>query len=335
MKMRLRITVIVFAGLWLGAFSLVAQKRTVGAIAFYNVENLFDTIDDPNNPNDQEYTPDGSNKWDAEKYASKLDNIARVMSEMANGADIIGLSEIENLNVLNDLVAHPKIAKFKYQIVHVESPDYRGIDCALFYRPDRMKLLNFRAIRFPDPAYNTRDILHVKGLYLGDTLNVFVNHWPSRLGGKADKRTESALALRQEIDTLLAANPMTKIVVMGDLNDDPINKSVKKDLRAHGDYDKLEAGDLYNASADTFKQGYGTLMYKGTWNLFDQIIISQGMLKAAPGISYQPGSFSVFAPDYMREQSGESAGGPMRTFSRGVYLNGYSDHFPTYILIQK
>jgi len=333
--MKTRFTLFVFAAVWTWSLTADAQKRTVGAIAFYNVENLFDTIDDPDNPNDEEYTPEGSNQWDAEKYASKLNNLSKVLSEMANGADIVGLSEIENLNVLNDLVAHASLAKFNYQIVHIESPDYRGIDCAMLYRPDRMKLINFRAIKFPDSTYSTRDILHVKGVYLGDTLNVFVNHWPSRLGGKAEKRSESALSLRQEIDTLLAANPMTKIIVMGDLNDDPINKSVKKDLRAIGDFGDLESGDLYNVSADTFKQGYGTLMYKGTWNLFDQIIISQGMLKAAPGISYQPGSFSVFAPDYIRVQTGESAGGPLRTFYRGVYQNGYSDHFPTYMLIQK
>jgi hypothetical protein len=121
---------------------------------------------------------------------------------------------------------------------------------------------------------------------------------------------------------------------MGDLNDDPINKSVKKELWTGADIDKLEPGELFNASAATYKQGYGTLMYRGTWNLFDQIIISQGLLKS-DGIEYQPGSFSVFAPDVMREQSGESAGGPLRTTSRGVYQNGYSDHFPTYILIRK
>lgn len=312
-----------------------AQKRTVGAIGFYNLENLFDTTDDPNNPGDDDFLPIGPYEWTEEKYANKKDNLAWVLSTMANGADIVGVCEVENLFVLQDLVAHGPLAKENYQVVHVESPDYRGIDVGLLYKPGRFQLIDFRSIRYSDTTYRTRDMLYVRGLYFGDTLHVFVNHWPSRLGGKADKRSVAAQDQRREVDALLAKNPMAKIVIMGDLNDDPINKSVKKDLRAGNNPDKLGEGDLFNASADIFQQGYGTLMYRGTWNLFDQIIVSQGMLHTAEGISFQPGTFSVYAPDRMRAQTGEGAGGPLRTHSRGVYLNGYSDHFPTYILIQK
>lgn len=323
---------ILLALLLAGDFSF-AQKRTVGAIAFYNVENLFDTVDDAEKK-DEEYTPTGKNKWDAKKYESKQANIAKVLSKMANGADIIGLSEVENAFVLTELVARPELKKFNYQIVHKESPDIRGIDCALLYNPKRFKLLNYETIAFPDAAYDTRDILQVQGIYYGDTLTVFVNHWPSRYGGKADKRNAVAAHLREKVDEILDENPDAKIVIMGDLNDDPINKSVKKSLRATGGK-KFESGDLFNTSAATFKQGIGTLYYRGAWNLFDQIIISQGLMRDESGIQYQSASFSIFGPEWMRQTQGEYAGAPKRTFARGVYLNGYSDHFPAYILIEK
>ena len=307
------------------------QKRTVGAIAFYNVENLFDTEDDPDEE-DEEYTPNGRNTWDHERYTSKLGNIAKVLSEMAYGADVIGLSEVENLFVLNELTEEPLLKKHGYAIVHKDSPSWRGIDCALLYKPDRFKLIDYRTIAFPDSTYQTRDILKVSGLYFGDTLHIYVNHWPSRHGGKSDKRMQVAEALRKDVDGLLAINPDSKIIVMGDLNDDPINKSVKKVLRAVAK--SKGEGDLINVSTPTFKQGIGTLYYKGAWNLFDQIIVSEGLLNTE-GVSYQPNSFSVFGPNWMRQKEGEYAGAPLRTFARGVYLNGYSDHFPSYILLEK
>lgn len=310
-----------------------AQKRIVGAVGFYNVENLFDMEDHPDKF-DEEYTPTGEREWDAERYASKQDNIAEVLSKMAQGADIVGLCEVENLFVLTELVANPKLKRHNYQIIHQESPDRRGIDCALLYKPDRFKLLDFEAIRFPDENYDTRDILKVSGLYFGDTLHIFVNHWPSRFGGKADKRGEAAQELRRQVDKLLSLNQQAKIIIMGDLNDDPNNKSVKKILNASGKM-KLEGGQLYNASNDTFKQGFGTLFYRGAWNLFDQIIVSQGMLDDQAGVTYKPNTFSVFGPDWMRQKDGQYAGAPKRTFGGGVYLNGYSDHFPTYILLEK
>ena len=330
--MKLKIVVI---GILFGLFgSAEAQKRTVGAIAFYNVENLLDTEDDPDEEDD-DFTPEGKNKWDTERYQSKQANIAKVLSEMANGADIIGLSEVENLFVIKELVEQPALKKHNYQIIHKDSPSWRGIDCALIYKPNRFKVLDFEAIPFPEEGYRTRDILYVKGLYFGDTLHVFVNHWPSRRGGKADKRNMAGAEVRRAVDKILATNKNAKIVVMGDLNDDPFNKSVKSELRAIGKQAKLSEGDLYNVSAPTFRQGHGTLYYKGAWNLFDQIIVSQGLLSKTEGISYKPESFSIFGPPWMRVKEGQFAGGPKRSFGFGVYLNGYSDHFPTYILIEK
>lgn len=313
--------------------NLFAQKRTVGAIGFYNVENLFDTEDQPGKY-DEEYTPSGERKWDAERYQSKQNNIANVISEMANGPDVVGLCEVENLFVLTELVANPQLARHNYQVIHQESPDRRGIDCALIYKPNRFKLLDFETIRFPDEGYDTRDILKVSGIYFGDTLHIFVNHWPSRFGGKADKRGQAAEEVRRQVDKLLAQNKDAKIIIMGDLNDDPNNKSVKKVLNAVGK-NKLDEGQLYNASDDTFKQGFGTLYYRGAWNLFDQIIVSQGLMKKSDGVTYKPNSFSVFGPEWMRQKGGQYAGAPKRTFGGGVYLDGYSDHFPTYILLEK
>jgi len=309
------------------------QKRVVGAVGFYNVENLFDTSD-AEGKRDGEYTPDGENEWDQDKYESKLDNLAKVISTMAKGPDILGLSEVENLRVISDLVSHQKLRSFGYQIVHQESPDRRGIDCALIYKADRFKLLNYKTYKFPSEDYVTRDVLHVNGLYFGDSLHVLVNHWPSRYGGQADKRNRAAELVRNKVDSLLNINPKSKIIIMGDFNDDPINKSIKKILRARKKR-KLKPGDLFNTSAKTFSNGYGTLYYRGVWNLFDQVIVSQGLLNDDEGIVYTPNSFSIFGPEWMRVKSGQYATAPKRTLVRGVYHGGYSDHFPSYILISK
>lgn len=308
------------------------QKQVVGAVGFYNVENLFDTFHDEGK-NDEEYTPGGEKKWDQEKYKDKQNKIARVLSTMANGADIIGLSEVEKLAVLNDLVAHPDLKKFNYQIIHKESPDRRGIDCALLYKPNRFKVLNYKTYDFPGD-YVSRDVLHVSGLYFGDTLHVMVNHWPSRFGGKADKRQAVAAQVRGKVDSLLSKNADAKIIIMGDLNDDPINKSVKKVLNATGK-ENLKEGQLFNASAKSFASGVGTLYYRGAWNLFDQIIVSNSLLSTSTGVTMIKNSFSIFGPDWMRQKTGNYAGAPLRSYVSNVYQYGYSDHFPTYILLEK
>lgn len=316
---------------------LLAQGQPVGHIAFYNVENLFDIDDDPVT-SDDDFTPAGELHWDTLKYADKLKNIASVFSSMS-APDIIGLSEIENRKVLEALVSESKMARYKYQIIHFDSPDRRGIDVALLYRQNRFTPFFSQNIAFNDPSdpdFKTRDILHVKGLYHGDTLNVLVNHWPSRRGGKEDKRIMAAQMLRKTVDGLLADNPNAKIIIMGDLNDDPSNKSVRKNLLAHDKLKKLEPGNLFNTSSKTFKQGYGTLFYRGTWNLFDQIIISQSMLSGKSDTwFYKPDSFRVFAPEWMRVKDGDYAGAPFRTFVSGKYQNGFSDHYPVFIEISK
>lgn len=312
--------------------------RAIGAIGFYNLENLFDTEDDAD-IRDEEYLPEGKNEWTEERYKEKVTNMAKVLGQMANGADVVGVVEVENRKVLEDLVAAPAMARHRYQIVHFDSPDGRGIDVALLYKPSAFKAFAFDKIQLKDnknPDFKTRDMLWVKGLYHGDTLNVVVNHWPSRRGGKEDKRILAAQILRNKVDSVQKINPAAKIILMGDFNDDPSNKSVKKVLLAGGKLSKLAPNGLFNTSMATFKQGFGTLFYRGAWNLFDQIIVSQSLLKDnAAKYHYMDKSFSVFAPNWMRVPDGEYKGAPLRTFSYGVYQKGYSDHFPVYILITK
>lgn len=314
-----------------------SQERPVGTIGFYNLENLFDTEDDPE-IRDEEYLPEGDNQWDKTKYQSKLTNMSRVISDMANGPDILGVCEVENRKVLEDLAQTTKLERKRYQIIHFDSPDGRGIDVALLYKQGIFVPFDTRSIRVKDPSnedWNTRDILWVKGLYQKDTLHVAVNHWPSRRSGD-EKRVLAASYLRKAVDSVLNINPEAKIVLMGDFNDDPSNRSIKKTLMADSKEKKLTPKMLFNTSGDTFKKGFGTLYYRGAWNLFDQIIISQSMMKQnSDSFYYIPMSFRVFATDYMRQTEGEYKGAPHRTYVRGVYKNGYSDHFPSLIFIGK
>lgn len=316
-----------------------SKDQSLGVIGFYNLENLFDTVDDPN-IDDEDFLPEGSNKWTPELYQEKLNNMAKVISQIAGGPDILGVCEIENRKVLEDLVNTDALKPHRYQIVQFDSPDRRGIDVALLYKTGRYLPFKTEQIVFGDtksPNFKTRDILKVKGLYLGDTLNIFVNHWPSRRGGKKDKRIIAGQLLRKAVDATYAKNPNAKIITMGDFNDDPINNSIRTSLRAIGKIAKLEEGDLFNTSYDTFKKGYGTLYYRGAWNLFDQIIISQSLMKKnSERYHYIPKSFQPFGPEWIRVQKeGNYKGAPFRTFVGGVYQGGYSDHFASFIVIGK
>lgn len=302
-----------------------AQKSIIG---FYNVENLFDTLDDPNTI-DEEFLPEGKNQWTNERYSIKLQNIGKVIASIK--PDILGLGEIENRKVLEDLVTQPALASGRYQIIHVDMHDERGVDVALLYRPAVFKpfVINQLVIKDPaEPEFKTRNILWVKGLFMGDTLHIAVNHWPSRLGGKEDKRILAATVLKRAVDSVTAINPQANIVMVGDFNDDPNNKSIKKVLIA-------DSENIINVAEPTFKKGYGTLGYNGVWNLFDQILIS-GSLTDKNGIDYMPDSFGIFAQRWMIEPTGKYKGMPMRSFRGGVFNDaGYSDHFPVFVILQK
>lgn len=308
--------------------SAIAQQNTVG---FYNIENLFDTVDDPT-INDEDFLPNGRNQWSDERYQQKLSNMASVIAAM--NVDILGLGEIENRKVLEDLVQHPALLAKRYQIIHFDMNDGRGIDVALIYKPSVFK--PFKTVRIPirdpeEPTFRTRDILWVKGLFQKDTLHVAINHWPSRSGGKEDKRLLAGAALRHTVDSVLSKNADAKMVMVGDFNDDPNNKSIKKILLAKND---TEQDVLFNTSEATFKKGFGTLSYNGIWNLFDQIIISSNLLGGRQ--HFVPESFTIFALPTMLESKGKYIGTPKRTFRGGEFdPEGFSDHLPVFITIVK
>lgn len=332
-------------------FALGAQsgpKYSVYGVAYYNLENLFDTI--PNNPlgRDAEFTPDGSYKWGSKKYWSKISNLARTISNMTTkttpgGPAIIGVSEIENRSVLEDLVRDPAIRPWMLQICHHDSPDRRGIDVGLLYNPRQFRVLNVTNHFLSIPNYEsfrTRDQMCVTGvLSCGDTLSVIVNHWPSRLGGqeRSSYLREAAAALSKHIaDSLWAIRPNQGVIIMGDLNDDPQNKSCAEVLGAKKNQEGVTAHGFFNPWWKKLDDGIGTLAYKGAWNLFDQIIVGGTLLKDNAkdnGVIYWKSQVNNF--DFLIDTEGSRQGYPKRTHAGGVWLNGYSDHFPTEIFLIK
>ncbi|MGB0522066.1 MAG: endonuclease/exonuclease/phosphatase family protein [Flammeovirgaceae bacterium] len=321
----------------IGGTQAQQKHEVLGIVGFYNVENLFDTEDDPEK-RDEDFLPDGRNKWTAERYEKKLHNLAKVISSIGGGPDILGLCEVENRKVVQDLAMRPELKNKAYQVVHFDAPDRRGIDCALLYNPRVFVPFATQTVKFEDPEdedFLTRDILYVKGLFQKrDTLHILVNHWPSRRGGKEDKRIMAGQLARSVVDSIQGVNADAKIILMGDFNDDPTNKSIKNELRASNKLKKMEKGDLYNTGMKFFKQGYGSLKYRGVFNLFDQLIISQSLLKQnTKDVFYVTGSFKVFSPEWMHVKDGQWAGYPFRTYAGGAYKGGYSDHFPVYLFI--
>ncbi|WP_289732755.1 endonuclease/exonuclease/phosphatase family protein [uncultured Duncaniella sp.] len=320
------------------------RQPLVFGVAFYNLENLFDTINN-NGKYDLEFSPQGSRQWNSEKYWSKINNLAYCISKMVTkntpmGPAIIGVSEIENKSVLDDLVRAKDIKQWRLQVVHHDSPDRRGVDVGLLYNPRLFKVLDVtnHTLVIPDnPNFRTRDQMCVTGILGGDTLSVIVNHWPSRLGGqeRSSYLREAAGELSKHIaDSLWAIRPNQGVIVMGDLNDDPQDKSCAVELGAKRDQDKVEPHGFFNPWWRVLDKGIGTLAYKGQWNLFDQIIISGTLLKHnhAP---LQYSSCKVNNFDFLFDTEGQRQGYPKRTFASGAWLNGYSDHFPTIIFLHK
>lgn len=327
-------------------FPGISQVRfKAGVVAFYNLENLFDTIN-TDGVLDEEFTPEGPNRWNGKRYIEKIGRMAGVISQLGEdegipgGPAVIGLSEIENRSVLEDLVAHPLLAQAGYMIIHFDSPDLRGVDVALLYQPRYFEPTG--AVSAELPLYDkdgsriyTRDQLLVSGNFDGDEMHFIVNHWPSRSGGEKasrPRRNEAAGLTRSLTDSLLAINPDAKVIIMGDLNDDPVNESVKDILRAGDTVDDLEPGDLFNCMFPMFKKGVGSLAYRDAWNLFDQIIVSQGLL-GNDYSSYRYYAARVFNRDFLTQKDGQYKGYPFRTYVGSTYQGGYSDHFPVYIII--
>lgn len=318
-------------------------------VMFYNFENLFDTINDPEIL-DEEFTPDGPKKWNSVKYNKKIGNLERVLFDIAaldkNYPAVIGVSEVENRSVLEDVIATPKLAPANYRIVHYDSPDARGVDVAFFYRPDVFELEGSAPIPFTMeglPNFKTRDIVTMWGTIEGEPFYFMVAHWPSRLGGKeasAPKCERAAEIMRRAADSVLRLDPATKVVMMGDFNDDATDDSITEVLGAKGDIRKLEPGDYYNPFINVLKAGYGTLAYQDAWNLFDNIVVSENLV-AGDGLKIRKASpkarfyGNIFSRPYMIQQEGQYKGYPLRTFVGNNFQGGYSDHFPVYIYIGK
>lgn len=325
------------------------KQYAVYGVAFYNLENLFDTI--PNNPlgRDEEFTPGGQRKWDGNKYWHKIDNLAGCIAAMTtkttpSGPAVIGVSEIENRSVLDDLVRAQPLKKWMLQVVHHDSPDRRGVDVGLLYNPRQFKVLdvtNHTLVVDGKPEFRTRDQMCVTGLLGGDTISFIVNHWPSRLGSQQQSSylREAAAALSKHIaDSLWALRPNQGVVVMGDLNDDPMDASCARVLGAAKKPGGVAPHGFYNPWWEILDKGIGTLAYKSQWNLFDQIIVSGTLLEhnQTPGArraKFWKAKVNNF--DFLKDNDGKRQGYPLRTFSAGVWLNGYSDHFPTEIFLIK
>lgn len=325
--------------------TLTAQKAKVAAIGFYNLENLFDTVNDTL-IDDEEFLPEGGRAWTEEKYDEKSKNMAYVISQMAldlcpAGVSVLGVAEIENRKVLEDLVKQPALKDRNYQIVHHDSPDRRGVDVGLLYNPAHFKVLEHHAVPLIDFENGerrfTRDILLVKGILdKTDTLFITVNHWPSRGGGEkqtAKYRNHGAAVNRQLYDSLMTESSKVNFIVMGDLNDNPDDESVTSYLRAKLKLKDVKDKDLYNPYYEMYRRGLGSNAYRDTWSLFDQIILSKDLMDNASGYKYYKAF--VFNKEFLTTASGKYKGYPFRTFNFDNYQGGYSDHFPSYIYFVK
>ena len=344
-----------------------AKKYIIHTVAFYNFENLFDTINQSNI--DEEWLPNGIQNWTSLKYKKKLHNLARVLSEIGttdnpnNSPTLIGGCEIENRGVLEDLVKEPALINKGYGIVHFESPDKRGIDVALLYQKSRFKPTSYKNIpllvyrnqinqaakdkneaddasddkseidKNLDRVY-TRDVLLVTGFLDGEEINVMVNHWPSRSGGekKSSPFREAAGRLnRQIMDSIFKINPNAKIITMGDLNDGSYNKSVKEGIGAKRKKEEVKQFGIYNPFEEMFYKGNATLFYRDAGDIFDQIMVSEALIKNDYS-SFQYWKAGIYNKPYMITTVGQYKGYPLR---HGANEIGFSDHFPVYIYLVK
>jgi len=323
-----------------------SKEYYINTIAFYNLENLFDTENDPLTFDDDR-TPTGKYQWTEEKYNSKLKNIAGVISEIGRDLTgkppiIIGVCEIENSKVLEDLIAQKTLTSYNYGIIHLDSPDRRGIDVALLYRkgiftPTYYK--NFELLLYDSHDSSirifTRDQLLVSGILDGEKIHLIINHWPSRRGGEAQsrsKRIKAAQLNRRIIDSLFSSDPYAKIITMGDFNDDPNNKSIKKHLKTLSKKDGATIKSLFNPMEIMHSKGVGSLAWRDGWNLFDQIIVSTELTKTDFS-SYRYYKAGVYNKSYLSQKEGQYNRYPYRFNTDS--LNGYSDHFPIYLYLIK
>ena len=316
-----------------------SQTKTPVTVAFYNCENFFDTKDDPNKKDD-EFLPESKLKWDDARFMDKLHKVAQVLDSTVEGPGLpalVGLVEIENKEVLEDLVSKSQFKDHNYGVLATDSPDERSIDCGLLYDKSVFKLVDFKEINATNPSlgdYKTRNILFATlKATNGDVIYVFVNHWPSRREGEKEsepRRIYAAEQVRAKINELQKKDPKAKVIVMGDFNDHPDNNSILTTLKA-SDAPKAP-GDLYNAYQTLDREKQGTHYYDKEWRVLDQIIVSQGFIGAKKGYSFNPKNAHILRKDfvlYKNAKTGEER--PNRTYSGEKYFGGYSDHLSIYI----
>ena len=304
-------------------------------VAWWNVENLFDTIDHvdnfPQKGNDDEFTPNGKNKWTSERYFQKLENLSEIISLMndENCPDILGICEVENESVLNDLIK--KIGEKKsYKILYKESPDLRGIDVAFIYDSKKIEKISFdyRSINLGDSSLPTRDIVFAEFKMNEKNIIIIGNHWPSRRGGKEkseSKRIIAAQTLKTLIDSILFSKPNSEIISMGDFNDTPNDISIKDYLNASS-----EKTDLFNAMFELEEKNLGSYLYNNEWDFIDQMILTKTFFDNK---NFEFETANVFKKDFMFETEGKFKGAPFRTYGGEKYLGGFSDHLPIYVIL--
>jgi hypothetical protein len=335
---------ILFAFILYASYAQKQQYIPV-VIAFYNLENLYDTVHNPQ-VNDLEFLPTGDRNYTGKVYKDKINNLATVISQIGtdinpDGAAILGVAEVENDTALDDLIHHPLLKERNYRYIHFDSRDARGIDVALIYNPkylrtDSIRNLFVRLPAVPKGQSYTRDVLRVSGKLLNDPIHLLVNHWPSRYG-TAEQSEPARLAAAQtdltEIKKIQSKNENAKIILLGDFNDNPTNISIAKIIEAKEKTEQTPPQGFYNPWAEKYAKGEGTLAFQDAWDLFDQIIISQSLLKKQDGLFYYQSK--IFKQPYMLQQEGKYKGYPKRTFNGLNYAGGYSDHFPVYIVLLK
>jgi predicted extracellular nuclease len=315
------------------------NEFTGRSVVFYNVENLFDTKHDPGK-DDEQFTPFGEYEWDDERYQKKLGRISDALSFIQEKPVLVGLAEIENYNVLNDLVKQDIFKNQSMGIIHFESPDRRGIDCALLYDKKVFKVIDSENIPITldyNPAFNTRDILYVKGEMMGGVItHVFVNHWSSRREGKAEtshKRERAATILRAKIDELTAVDPKANILVLGDFNDHPDDRSLEKILKAK-ESGYANDGDLINLFYDDNENDLGTSVYMNDWAVLDQIIVSQSIYDGSNKIGIEKRNGFILDNEELLFTQRDGNKKPNSTYGGRRYYGGYSDHLPVYIILK-
>ena len=326
-----------------------AQKKfSVYGVGFYNLENLFDITHDEGK-NDYQYLPDGSNHWNELKYTHKLHNMSKVLSEMGTdvlpnvGCAFIGVSEVENAHALTDLCNEPPLKERNIQFCHIEGPDHRGVDCALLYNPALFTVRNVKLVPYvyelpQDSNRATRGFLTVSGTLANEHVTVIVCHWPSRFAGSYYREC-AGRQVRVVKDSLLRDDPNVKVFVMGDMNDDPIDKSMVEGLGCKPEIDQTGPENMYNPFYNVLvKKKTGTLQYQGKWNLFDQIVMTPNLLNMKGSKDYSTLKFwkhEVFRRDYLFQTEGKYKGNTKRTHAGGVWLDGYSDHLPVVVYLVK